>query len=64
MSESINAIETFLPAGAAQPDLATRWRRLRIGGTLLTGSIMLALVILVAFHQFVNLLYRRLHARR
>jgi peptide/nickel transport system permease protein len=48
MSESLNTVELFRPAGMPEVSLATRWKRLRINGTLLTGIILLLLVILVA----------------
>jgi peptide/nickel transport system permease protein len=48
MSESFSVIESLRPVSISQPSLVTRWKRLRINSTLLTGMIMLALVILVA----------------
>ena len=48
MSETFSSIASLRPRSLSQPSLLTRWKRLRINGTLLTGIIMLALVILVA----------------
>jgi peptide/nickel transport system permease protein len=48
MSESSSTIASFRPRGTSQASLAIQWKRLRINSTLLTGTIMLLLVILVA----------------
>ncbi len=47
MNESFSAIETLGPVGLSRPTLTTRWKRLRVNGTLLAGIVMLALVAIV-----------------